>query len=197
MSIRYTQYDIRNTKSGFTLAEMLLVVLVIALLAGVGGGIYVGTYKKMLVKKSARDFLRAAKYARITAIERQRRCKIELDTAESMFALINYELNEETGEVEQVIVRDLYFKSPVSFEGDVVFEGIEITPIGSQEAAESEQETAIVFSPNGSAQSAIIQIGDGQNHYTVSICAANGRAKIYEGTAGEVEISTVDLDEEW
>jgi type II secretory pathway pseudopilin PulG len=196
MSIRYKQYDIRNTMRGFTLAEMLLLVALIALLASVGGGIYAGTYKKMLVKKSARDFLRAAKYARMTAIERQRPCRMELDAVGGEFALINYELNEETGRAERVIVRDLYFKSPASFEGDVAFEGIAITPIDS-EAAPAEQETAIVFSPNGTAQSAIIQIGDGQNHYTVSIYAASGRAKIFEGTAEEVTIGTIDLDEEW
>jgi hypothetical protein len=59
-----------------------------------------------------------------------------------------------------------------------------------------DEQRAIVFSPNGTAQSAIIQIGDGKNHYTVSICAATGKAKMHFGTAEKVEVSTIDLDRE-
>lgn len=180
-----------TTLRGFTIVEVLLVVTLLALLAGVGGGIYVGTYKNMLAKKSARDFLLAAKYARIMAIERQIPCRIELD--EAGFCLVVEQFNEETKQIEQVIVRDLYFK-PVEFAGDVEFEDIQIESIGLEEATEGRR--TIVFSPNGTAQSAVVQIGDGKNHYTVSISAATGKAKMYAGTSEEVEIGTVDLDEE-
>jgi len=189
----YTQ--IKITRCGFTIVEILLVVVLIALIAGVGGGIYVGTYKNMLAKKSARDFLLAAKYARILAIERASRCKIELDTAKNRFWLVVDELNEETGRTEQVPVRDWYFK-PVEFSGNVKFENVQITPIDSEEVSGTGEQRAIVFLPNGSAQSAVIQIGDGKNHYTASVCAATGRAKIYFGTAKEAKTGTVDLDEQ-
>ena len=189
----YTQ--IKITRCGFTIVEILLVVALIALIAGVGGGIYAGTYKNTLAKKSARDFLLAAKYARILAIERAGRCKIELDTAGNRFWLVVDELNEETGRTEQVPVRDWYFK-PVEFGGDVKFENVQITPIDSEEAGETGERRTIVFSPNGTAQSAVIQIGDGKNHYTTSICAATGRAKMEFGTAKEAKTGSIDLDEQ-
>ena len=56
-------------KSGFTIVELLVVITIIALLAGIGGGFHIGTYKRMLVEKTARDLFLAAKYARIMAIE--------------------------------------------------------------------------------------------------------------------------------
>ena len=181
---------------GFTTAELMLVVVVVALLAGIGGGIYVGTYKRMLAEKSTRDFLFAAKYARITAIERQSPCEMELDADDNHFSLLVYEFNEETEQTEQVLVQDLYSR-PVRFGGEVKFEDIKIIPIGgSEEVAETDEEKTIVFSPNGTAQSAVIQIGDGKNHYTVSICAATGKATMRFGTAKEVKTSTIDLDEE-
>jgi type II secretory pathway pseudopilin PulG len=186
---------VKTERYGFTIAELMFVVVVIVLLAGIGGGIYVGTYKRMLAEKSARDFLFAAKYARITAIERQSPCEMELDADDNRFSLLVYEFNEETERTEQVSVRDLYSR-PVQFGGEVKFEDIKITPIGSEEVAKTDKEKTIVFSPNGTAQLAVIQIGDGKNHYTVSVCAATGKATMHFGTAKEVETSTIDLDEE-
>ncbi len=142
------------TKSGFTIIEVLVVITIIALMASVGGGYYMGTYKRMLVKKAARDFILAAKYARIMAIERQKPYRIEMDTTNGGFSLATDQLNEET------------------------------------------EQTAIVFSPNGTAQSAVIQIGDGENHYTVNIYAATGKAKVQSGTVQEIKITTIDLDQE-
>ena len=188
--------------TGFTIAEMLVVVVIIALIASVGGGIYVGTYKRMLVEKAARDFVLAAKYARIMAIERQKPYKINLgaaDAANNGFGLVIDEFNQETEQTQQVIVRDLYFK-PVQFAGDVKFEGVQITPAGWEAATETDETREIVFSPSGTAQSAVIQIGDGKNHYTVSISAATGRATMYFGTAEKLKeeagIGTIDLDQE-
>jgi len=192
MQRRKSKVNVKAKRCGFTLVEVLVVVVIIALLGGLGSGIYVGTYKRMLVEKAARDLFLAAKYARIMAIERQRQYKIELDTTNGGFGLVVGQLNKETEQTEQTIVRDLYFK-PIELPGDVKFEDIQITPTGLEEA---DEETAIVFLPNGTAQSAVIQIGDGKNHYTVSICAATGKARVHQGTAEEAEIGTVDLDKE-
>jgi hypothetical protein len=178
--------------------ELLLVVVIVALLAGVGGGIYMGTYKSMLVKKSARDFVFAAKYARMTAVERQSPCMIELDTEKNQFALTIYAFDEETRRTEHVPFRDFFFKRPVQLAGGVEFEDIQITPIGMVEVTEAEEDEVrtISFLPDGTAQSVVVQIGNGKNHYTASICAATGRTKMHVGIAEEVITRTIDLDEE-
>lgn len=185
---------IANSPGGFTLAEILVVVLIIALIAGAGAGLYAGTYKNMVAKKSARDFLLAAKYARIMAIERQKRCQIKLDTKQNRIVLVVDAFNELTGQTQKVAIHDLYFK-PVSFGGDVKFESIKIQSINIEETLDPGESQTIVFSPNGTAQSAMVQIGDGTNHYTVAISAATGKAKMHFGTAEGLENDTIDLDE--
>ena len=53
-----------------------------------------------------------------------------------------------------------------------------------------------MFSPNGSAQTAVVQIGDGKTHYAISISAATGKAKIYFGISEDIEVRIIDLDAE-
>lgn len=181
-----------NTCCGFTVVEMLLVIALIALIAGLGGGLYKGTYEGLLVKRSARGFYLAAEYARMLAIEQQKPCKMTLDNEENKYALVMDEFNEEGGDVEQLLIRNFYF-SPVELAKGIKFEKIQITsnnPVDDYE----EQEQTIVFLPNGTAQAAVVQIGDGKTHYTASINPATGKTKIEFGTADNVEVRIIDLD---
>ena len=178
---------------GFTLTELLLVITIIALVSSVGGGIYVGTYKRLLVEKTARQFLQMARYARIMAIERQRPYELQLDAGNKGFGLTTTRVNTETGQNEKIIVKDLYCR-PVEFEGDVTFEDIRIAIQPAEQTDEGNQSQRILFLPNGAAESAIVQIGDGKSHYTVAVVAATGKARMYEGTADNVRMASVDLD---
>lgn len=183
----------RKTRA-FTLVEILIVIALIALLAGVGGGIYIGTYDSMAVRKATRDFCLAAKYARILAVEHQRFSRIEIDAEENRYGIVIDEFDEKADRTVQAVVEDAYFR-PVQFDEDIEFEELQIM----QEGIESEpsEEDEIIFRPDGTARAAIVQIGDGENHYTVSISAATGKAVVYEGTSEEVEKETIDLDREW
>jgi hypothetical protein len=98
-------------------------------------------------------------------------------------------------QAQQGIVKDYYCK-PVQFQGDVVFEAVEIVPSGWNTESAGEEQKTITFSPNGTAQSSVIQIGDGKTHYSISISPATGRAKMFFGTAENVKVGTTDLDEE-
>jgi len=176
----------RGEACGFTIAEILIVAAIIALMAAAGGGIYIGTYRHGLVKKCARDFLLTARYARIVAVEHQAPCRLEIDEENGRFWLSVDMPNEEGEETERLIVRDFYSK-PVELGGDVRFESVQVQSVDLEQRE-------IVFRPDGSAESAVIQIGDGDNHYSVSISAATGKAKVYFGTSDEVEVSSIDLD---
>ncbi|MFC1676252.1 prepilin-type N-terminal cleavage/methylation domain-containing protein [Planctomycetota bacterium] len=188
-----TRYTIRNTQYGFTIVEVLIVVVLVALLASVGGGIYVGTYKNMLVKKAARDLLLSAKYARILAIEEQSRCSIQLDVENNGFVVTIEKAGEDGEENEQVIVKNSYCR-PVEFGGNVKFEVIQIKPVNPMDLLDIGKQNVIVFSPDGTSQTAVIQIGDGNNHMTVQVTAATGKAKLYARLAEEVKTRTIDLD---
>lgn len=187
--------EIRDTRYGFTIPEVLLVVLVIGLIASAGTGMYVGTFKGMRVRRAVQDFLLTAQYARIMAMERQTPYRLELDLANRGFWLTTLQWDEESEQVSLQIVRDVFCK-PVQMEGDVLFEAVEIVPGAWEVESENEEQQTIVFSPNGTAQSAVIQIGNGQTHYAISISAATGRAKSYFGTTENVETTTTDLDVE-
>jgi prepilin-type N-terminal cleavage/methylation domain-containing protein len=194
--VRSSEFEVRS--KGFTLTEVLLVVVIIALVGGVGGGIYVGTHKRMLVEKAARDFLFTAQYARIMAIEQGSRYTMQLDVhppvagKNNSFWLETLQWDEEARQTAQVIVKDYYCR-PVEFTGDVKFENVLIAPTGL-EMAEAGEENTIVFSPSGTASSAVVQIGDGKTHYAISIDAATGKAMMYFGTAEKIKASSVDLD---
>jgi len=169
------------------------VVAIIAMIAGLGGSYGVGTYKRLLVEKTARQLLVMATYARIMAIEQQRPYELQLDAGNLGFLLMTTEMNPQTGEMERRIVRDFYCR-PVKFEGDIQFEDVKVQIATGQTADGTDLEQKIVFLPNGSAESAVLQLGDGKSHYTLAVVAATGKATLYAGTAENVDTVSVDLD---
>jgi len=187
----------RCRRCAFTLVELLVVVTIIAAAGGAGIGLYAGTSQRLKLEKTARAFLLTAKYARIMAIEKQREYKIQLDSENGGFALATVEWNEASEEFEETVVSDYYCR-PVEFEGGVRFEDIKVAPSEAEESdGDEDAEASIAFSPDGSAQAVVVQIGNGRTHYTISISAATGRAKIKFGELDDsVEIGTIDLDAE-
>lgn len=195
MSKQGLQVNNIKKRRGFTLIELLVVVTIISLMASVGAGMLLETYKKLNVDKAASNLFLSAKYARMMAIEQQRQYKLCLDTLNNTYYLVTTITDFESGQFEETIVRDPYCK-PVILERNIKFEGIQITPIALETTTETEDLPTIIFLPDGTAQSAVVQIGDEKTHYTVSINAATGKAKLVPGTIENVKVSTVDLDAE-
>lgn len=178
---------------GFTLTEILLVVAIIAMVGGLGSGYAVGTYKKLLVEKAARHFLLMARYARVMAIEQHRPYELQIDPNNRGFFLTTTQANPQTGDSERIVVRDFFCK-PVQFEGQVQFEDVQMMQYGDDRPGDAGMEQKIVFLPNGSAESAVLQIGDGRTHYSIAVVAATGKASLYPGPAQEIRTASVDLD---
>ena len=191
-----TGQKIRKKYAAFTLAELLLVVVLIVMITGIGGAMAMGSFKKARLDKAVRHFLFTAKHARLSAIERQSPCILSINTEEKTFVLLVYYVDEFTGLAEQVMLNDFYFKKPVVLPDDVEFAGIMITTVDGTEIDNTVQETEIAFLPDGTAQQAMIQIGNEKHIYTVCISAATGRAKVYPGTGEDIEPATVDLEEQ-
>jgi prepilin-type N-terminal cleavage/methylation domain-containing protein len=194
--VRFLMVDgrIKNQKSeGFTLMEILLVVAILGLVAGLGGSYSISSYRRLQVEKTARQLLLMATYARIMAIEQQRPYELHLDAGNRGFVLMTTAVNPETGETERIVVRDFYCR-PVEFEGEVQFEQVLLTSMMGEPSEGIGLEQKVIFLPNGSAESAVLQIGDGRSQYTVAIVAATGKATFYAGTVTDIETVSIDLD---
>ena len=195
MAKRRLQAKNKMKQRGFTLIELLVVIAIVSLMASVGSGMFLGTFERLKVDKAASNLLLTAKYARMMAVEQQRRYTLCLDVLNNGFYLVTTLYDEETGQIEEVIVQDPYCR-PVTLENNITFEDIQITPIGLETTTESENLSTIVFMPDGTAQPAVIQIGNQKTHYALSINAATGKAKLVPGTVENVKVSTIDLDAE-
>ena len=179
---------------GFTMAEILVVVVIVSLIATATGGVYIGTYKKMQLDRSVNELMLAAKYARLTAIEKQTECKLVLDKKQGKFAVVYKETDAESGQKADMIVSNPYSR-PGSFPESVFFKGIEIVraiPLDSEK--ENELENIIVFTPYGTADNAVIKVANKKMIHTIVISAATGKAKIFKGKDEELKADIVDLD---
>jgi type II secretion system protein H len=187
------QHEDGADERGFTLVEIMVVVALIALVGGLGAGLYSGGQRKWQVEKAARQLLLTARYARIAAVEQQRAYDLQFDPEKKGFLVTTVERNEETQKSEKTTVRNTYCR-PVEFTGQAQLEDLRIDASTRARAEDDEQAQAIRFLPNGSATSAVVQIGDGKHHYTVTVVAATGKASLHVGTADEMTTASIDLD---
>jgi prepilin-type N-terminal cleavage/methylation domain-containing protein len=177
---------------GLTLIEMLVVIVLISLLAGLGGSVYTGSYKRLLVEKAAKGLYCTARYARVAAIEHQRPYHLQLDRESKRYCLVTMEQDANSLDATQQIVSNSFCR-PGTLPNGVNFEAIQIEAAQTK-GLDAEQETSLTFMPNGTAKTATIQVGDGTVHYSVGISSATGKATLVKGTAASIQDLTIDLD---
>ena len=178
---------------GFTLVELLLVIIVMTVALGLGGGVYVGTYKAMLIKKAARDVFVMAQYARIAAIENQTRVNMIFDKMNRRIVLTMLVFDPESQESENTEIRNPFCR-PVTFASQVDLEGVVISDNQIDESGSDDAQEVLTFYPNGTADMAAIQVGDGKTHYSIGVSSSTGKARLVCGEATELSNMTVDLD---
>ena len=71
MKSKSVQFDNTN-KSGFTLVELLVVIVIMTIMTGIGAGIFTGSNQRLKVQKAASSLLMMAQYARMSAIEQSK-----------------------------------------------------------------------------------------------------------------------------
>ena len=185
----------KTHKKGFTLIELLVVIAIMSIMAGIGAGMFVGTNQRLHVQKAANTLLIMAQYGRMSAIEEQRAYKIYLDMANNEFYLATTDFDEQSGYIEEVIVREPMC-APVQLDNPITIEDARVLSNDYDLGNRSNNMYTIAFAPNGTSQSAVVQIGDGQNHYTLSVNEMTGKSKLYDGTIDNVKLDTIDLDAE-
>jgi type II secretion system protein H len=186
-------YPIAVKRLGFTLVEVLLVVLIISLLAAAGGGLYVNSYQKRLVEKSAQELLLATKYARMAAIERQRICRLYLDRQRKCFFITLESFDEDSGRIKEKMIKNPY-QRPTRLAGDTEFVAIKMGPHEQPELDNEPRDQAVVFRPDGTTDGAVVILGQGGHFFTLALAPGAGKATLSDHRVTKMETDTVDLD---
>ena len=185
----------------FTLVEVLLVVVLIALVAGVGAGLFVGRYDRRLLEKTANHLVLAARYARMVALERQTPCKLNIDRNARRVYLTILQVDRQTGQATEAQLPGHCFK-PFELTNKIELGQLRVTPTqtGSdrfEDLPDDDQprtENVIVFYPNGTADAALLPIADSKRSYTLIVSAATGKARLERGEVADIPEDVVDLD---
>ncbi|MBE0536111.1 MAG: hypothetical protein IH624_10620 [Phycisphaerae bacterium] len=185
----------RPAAHGFTLAEILVIVALLGLLATSSGNVAYSTYRRFQVEKAARQLYLAARYARIFAVERHMYCRLVLDKTNRRFFITAERADMQGVDGAARIIANSYTK-PTELPGLVEFEQINVLS-GYATAAEGITDGAVItFYPDGTADMSAIQIGDGESHFAVYVLAATGKVQVQFGLASETPVDVVDLDME-
>lgn len=180
-------------RAGFTLIELLVVLAVLSIATGLGGGVYLGTYQKLLVTRAARAIYTMAQYARVAAIEEQVSIRMVFDKTEKRVWLQMTQFNLRTEAAEQIVVSNPFCR-PVQLAPQVDLEGVKIQAQRQGEDAETEARATLTFYPDGTADAAAIQVGNGVTHYSIGISPSTGKARYIKGEAKALGSPTIDLD---
>lgn len=174
-------------KNGFTLLEMLAVAALTAMLFSVGITSYARTFNRWSVEQNARQLYMAAKSARVYAVEHQEQCTLALDMESNRFFLMTGQSDMDSDDGEISLVSTPWSRA-VKLGNNVSFESVRIT--GEYQDLDS----GIVFRPDGTADNAVVQLGNGKVHYTVMVNGGTSRARLLEGQAEELQVDQIDLD---
>ncbi len=183
--------------AGFTLLEVMVVVILMAMMAAFAGGYYLRSQKRWQVERTSQELFLLLRYARVAAIERQATCKAYLDQTANRVWLTSYTENEEGGREE--VVLENRFSRPVELPEHVQFMKIELKRLeqareNNETEAEESEADIITFRPDGTADQALIILGDTLTFFSITLDSVSGRAVCHSGIMDSLPQQVMDLD---
>ena len=187
---------------GFTIVELVVVIVVVTVLAGMIVPRLVGAGGAAQLREAARRLVIAAGYARDFAAAHRCACRLVLASSADgapRYALV-YQASPERNPNDYRPLRKGIGKPQPLGEG-IRFSKVRIDlqrwsggPDGP-EAAGEDQPDGITFEPTGRADAAIVALTDGRRTISMLVSPSTGRARLVEGEVDELPNDRIDLDD--
>ena len=181
--------SINKSKKAFTLAEILVVVLIIALFTVASGGYFVKTYRAVMFKNNVKDIVTTIRFARLWSIENQQSCVFSYDVVNQKMMIVTSDIDN-----GQQILKNQYVKE-IKLSKQTQLTRFVIDAVENEGSGESANQ-GLTFYPDGSCNQTLIELTNGKEFFTLVITAATGNIKLYQGEFEELGIKakSVDLD---
>lgn len=187
---------------GFTVVELVVVIVVVTVLAGMIVPRLVGAGGAAQLQEAARRLVIAAGYARDFAAAHRRACRLVLEPGADgspRYDLTCQASPERDPNDYRPLRRGIGKPQPLG-EG-VRFGKIRIdrqgwsAGAGGGEAGRDDQPNGITFDPTGRADAAVVALTDGRRTISMLVSPSTGRARLVEGEVDELPNDRIDLDE--
>ena len=173
---------------GFTLVEVTVVVVIVAVLAGMIVPRLVGSLASSQLREAARGLLIATRYARDFAVTHRCCCRVRLIPAERK-SVVECQTDPQRRPNEYEPIQGGIFRFSALPE-QVRFGRVRI------EAAEqrAEEPDCITFRPTGGCEAAVIELTDGRRGYSLLVFPNTGRTRLVQGAVESLPGDREDLD---
>ena len=180
-------------RRGFTLVEILLIVMIMALASMLVGMEIYRNMDRTALRASTQRLLQAARYARVLAAEHHRQCTLHIDMDDGAYWLTAVETNvplvagAEDGAEDEQVIRSIYSR-PSKLAEKLWFATVRVG--GSDDES---GEVTIRFEPDGSAEAALVQISSADDTQTLLVYPWTAKSVLVEGAVDELPTDVVDL----
>lgn len=159
----------RQSEQGFTLMELLIVLLIVGTMTGVGAGLF--SLERNSLHEGARQLETAVSMARNSAMLRNRPVYLELKR-ESL----------EIRETEKPSVKGGHAEQGEVFLLQELPSGVSIASVNGRDLADGEAESLLCFRPQGITGERVVCLGSGARNISIYIPAV-GKPLTREGRA--------------
>ncbi|UCH44074.1 MAG: prepilin-type N-terminal cleavage/methylation domain-containing protein [Nitrospiraceae bacterium] len=172
-------------QKGFTLLELLIVLIVIGVAAGIAGLMVARDPGGLELRTTAKDISAVLRYARNHAVSEKKDFVFEVDEEDRVYRLLTEkskkisaegEPGEDAGEMSEDTASDDEDNSEIVVISKEIPEGLEVT------FHESDEEIPeLVFSPQGHSSGALIKVSsDTEKAYYIKVNRITGKVVIEE-----------------
>jgi prepilin-type N-terminal cleavage/methylation domain-containing protein len=157
-----------SRRGGFTLIELALVILILALIMALAAPSFVRSYRGALLSESSRAFATACQLARLRAVTQQQLAQLHLDLEQQVYWIAQVVSNVEEQTVAPATLKRVELGPRVRLEAVTA----------SANAISGEKVVTINFYPNGTcdAGSVSFRARDETNVVTLALDPITGRA---------------------